>query len=310
MHRDRTDAAAPLTAAALWGGMYVVSKWGFGAIPPLTLGFLRVVLGAVVLLAVVRRRSPRRSFDAGERRRFVVLGFWVTATIATQFVGTELTTASQGSLLTVLTPVFTLLLGWLVLDERLTGRRVGGIALAAAGTLVVIAGQYDLTAMSTASVSGVLALLAASFAWAAFTVWGAPLVRRYSALETATYATVAAVPMLGVLVPVEFWSRGLSPADVPVTPGVVGAVLYLGVLSTATAWFLWYKGVEYLDAGAVAAFFFVQPLVGALLGTVLLDESLGTLFVVGGIIMGAGIYVVSTTGRTTRERRDGAETPE
>lgn len=289
----RAGAFAPLAAAALWGGMYVVSKWGFSSIPPVTLAFLRVALGAAVLFAVVRASKPARSFSRAEWRRFGVLGFWVTVTLVTQFVGTDLTNASQGALLTVLTPVFTLVLAVAALDEHLTARKTAGIGLAALGTVLVLAGRYDLAGIAAGNLAGVLLLLAASFGWAAFTVWGKPLVRRYSALETATYSTVLAVPMLAVLVPVEVATRGVSLAAIPVTPAVAGAVLYLGLLSTAGAWYLWYKGLEYVDAGTVAVFFFAQPAVGATLGALVLGEVLGPLFLAGGAVMAAGVYVVS-----------------
>ncbi|WP_227353529.1 DMT family transporter [Haladaptatus salinisoli] len=289
----RADSLAPLSAATLWGGMYVVSKWGFAAIPPVTLAFLRVVLGGATLLLVVRLTAPKRSFSRSERRRFVVLGGWIALTIVTQFVGTDLTNASQGSLLTVLTPVFTLPLGVVVLGESLSGRKVGGMALAAVGTLVVLAGRYDLAAIGRGNLLGVLALFAASFGWAGYTVWGKPLVRTYSALETATYSTLASIPLVGVLVPLEL-AAASSPFVAPVTPAVVGAVLYLGVLSTAAAWFLWYRGLEALDAGVVAVFFFAQPVVGAALGALFLSESLGPGFVAGGVVMGVGVWVVNT----------------
>ncbi|MFC4451439.1 DMT family transporter [Halorussus aquaticus] len=295
MDTNPVYALAPLAAASLWGGMYVVSKWGFSAIPPVTLGFLRVVIGAAVLLVVVRRARPAREFSRTDRRRFVALGVAVTATIVTQFVGTDLTNASQGALLTVLTPVFTLLLGVTALSEPMTRRKTGGMTLAAVGTLSVLAGQYDLTRMASGNALGVAALLVASLAWAAYTVYGKPLVRTYSALETATYSTVAAVPMLGVLAAAELAVSGFSLADVPLSLPVAGAVLYLGVLSTAVAWYLWYKGLEYVDAGTVAVFFFVQPFVGALLGALLLGEAIGTDFVAGGAVMAVGVYIVSTS---------------
>ena len=294
-------AYAPLLAAAFWGGMYVVSKWGFDAIPPVTLAFLRVVVGAAVLGGVVRLRYPSRRFTRREWRSFAALGGWVALTLATQFVGTELTTASAGSRITVLTPVFTVFIGVIVLDELLTRRRTVGVGLALAGTLVVLGGQYDLAAVGAGSAVGVAMLVVASVGWAAYTVWGKPLVRRYSALETATYSTMLAVPMLGVFVPFELSMRGISPAELPVTPPVVAAVLYLGVLSTAAAWYCWYKGLEYADAGTVAVYFFAQPLVGAALGALLLDEPIGGWFVVGGVIMAVGIYVVSTDGASGGE---------
>ncbi|TKX83054.1 EamA family transporter, partial [Halorubrum sp. SS5] len=98
-----------------------------------TLGFLRVTLGAAALLLVVTARGgplPSR----GEWATFAALGGWVTLTVATQFVGTELTNASQGSLLTVLTPVFTVALGAVVVGERVTGRKAAGMAVAGIGT--------------------------------------------------------------------------------------------------------------------------------------------------------------------------------
>jgi drug/metabolite transporter (DMT)-like permease len=288
-----TYALAPLAASSLWGGMYVVAKWGLGIIPPVLLSFLRVALASVVLLAVVRLTKPERSFSRADRRRFLLLGAVITLTLTTQLVGTELTNASQSSLLTVLTPVFTLALGVVVLDESLARAKTAGMGLAIAGTTLVLAGQYDLTNMAAGNAAGVVALLVASFAWAAYTVWGRDLVRTYSALETATYATVASTPMILVLVPVEFAVRDVSLGPSAVTGLLVLAVLYLGVFSTAAAWYLWYKGLESVDSGTVAVFFFAQPVVGSALGAVVLDEQLGPLFFLGGALMAAGVYVVS-----------------
>ncbi|MFC5366257.1 DMT family transporter [Salinirubrum litoreum] len=295
---------APLGAAVLWGGMYVVSRWGFEAIPPVTLAFLRVLLGGVVLLLVVRLREPTRSFSRAEWSRFALLGVWVAVTLATQFLGTALTTASQGSLLTVLTPVFTLALGVALLDESLSRAKVVGTGLALAGTLVVVAATTDLGTLDggagggslggTVGGLGVLALLLASLGWALYTVQGAPLVRRYGALTTATYSTLFAVPLLAVGAGVEVVTTGADLGAISWTPALLAAVGYLGVASTALAWYLWYKGLEYVDSGTVAVFFFAQPVVGTVLGVLLLDEQAGPAFLLGGAVMAVGIYVVSS----------------
>ncbi len=290
----RAAAGGPLLAAVFWGGMYVVSKWGFAAIPPVTLSALRMALGAATLLVVVRLTRPSRSFARREWLRFAGLGTLVALTIVTQFVGTDLTTASQGSLLTVLTPVFTVLLGVTLLDERLTRRSLVGMGLAVAGTAVVVAGRYDLSSLDGGSALGVGVLLVASLGWAGYTVFGKPLVRRYSALEAATYSTALAVPITVALLPFEYALTDAAVASLRVTPAVVAAVAYLGVVSTAAAWYCWYKGMEVADASVVAVFFFAQPVVGAALGAALLGESLGPAFLVGGGVMATGVYLVST----------------
>lgn len=288
-------AIAPLIAAALWGGMYAVSKWGFRSIPPLTLAFLRVVLGASILLILVRVVKPDRSFGSREWLQFGFLAIWVAITMAMQFVGTAMTNASQGALLTVLTPVFTVLLALVVLDESLSRQKVVGISGAALGTIIVLGGRYDLSALTAEWIFGVIFLFVASFGWAAYTVWGKSLVRRYSALETATYSTLLSIPILGIFVPVELSSLGFLFTQLT-TPGVLGAVLYLGVFSTAAAWYLWYKGLEYVDAGTVSVFFFAQPVIGTGLGIVFLGEAIGLQFVIGGVVMTVGIYIVTVAG--------------
>lgn len=296
--RARTFALAPLLASVLWGGMYVVSKWGFDAVPPVTLAALRVAVGTVVLLLVVGPLSPdggtRPAVDRADWWGFGVLGFWVAVTLVTQFVGTDLTTASEGALITVLTPIATVALGVAVLGERLTLRRASGMTVALGGTIVVVTARNDVTAIGSGGTLGVSLLLLASVGWAVYTVWGKPLVRKYSALETATYSALLATPMLVAASAVELAVTGVSPTDVPVTAGTIGTVLYLGVAATAIAWYLWYKGVEYVDTGTVAVYFFAQPVVGAALGAALLGEALGVGFAVGGGLMAVGIYVVST----------------
>ncbi|MFC7027544.1 DMT family transporter [Halomicroarcula sp. GCM10025710] len=296
MDRERLLATAPLLAAILWGGMYVVSKWGFSEIPPLTLAFLRIVLGAAVLYLVVRLTTPNRSFARREWRRFAALAVWLTAALSTQFVGTDLTNASQGSLLTILTPVFMVALGVSALGERLTGGKVAGIGLASVGTLVVLLGQYDVRALTGGNGLGAALLLFSAFSFAAFSVFAKPLIERYSALETATYATVLSVPLFGALVPVEPYLRPDALASVSMTLPVVGAVLYLGLLSTAAAWYCWYKGMEYADASTVAVYFFAQPVVGIVLGAALLGESAGPSVVGGGALLVLGVFLVNRAG--------------
>lgn len=80
-------ALAPLAAAALWGGLYVVSMWGFESVPPVTLAFLRVLVGAAALLAVVRLTSPRRQFARRDLLGFAGLGLVITASLSTRFSG-------------------------------------------------------------------------------------------------------------------------------------------------------------------------------------------------------------------------------
>lgn len=301
----------PLLAACLWGGMYVVSRAGFGLIPPVTLGALRVIIGGAALtlaLWLATRRNPKLSATAwtsGDRWRAIVLGGIVAATIITQFLGTALASAHDGALLTTVTPVFVVLLAWMLLGEQPRWPVVVGMLLAVVGVAIVVAAQ---TATSGGSANHETALLGdgllvlSALCWALFTVVGAPLIRRHSALVAATSATrwslLFMLPAAAIELALRDDWRALS-----LSPGAVGAVLYLGLGATALAWFLWYRGIAHMEAGVASIYFFAQPVVGGLLAGLFLHEALTGAFWLGGLVLAAGILVVAWAPSATSTPR-------
>jgi drug/metabolite transporter (DMT)-like permease len=185
-------------------------------------------------------------------------------------------------------------LGVTRLGEHLTKGKVVGTSLASVGTLVVLLGQYEVNTFTNGNLIGVGLLLFSAFSFAAFSAFAKPLIERYSALETATYATVLSVPLFAALVPFELYLRPSALGSV--TLPVIGAVLYLALMSTAAAWYCWYKGMEYADASTVAVYFFAQPIVGILLGSILLGESIDLSIVSGGIPLVLGVFLVNKAG--------------
>lgn len=295
---------APLLAACLWGGMYVVSRASFNAIPPITLGLLRVIIGGLTLWLALKLTARRAGAAAavtaerGDQWRFLLLGGTLAATIITQFWGTALASAHDGALLTTMTPVFVAPLAWALLGERPGWRVVGGTGLALAGVVIVVAANVSAggAASSGSALLGDALLLISALCWALFTVLGAPIVRRRSALVASTYATLWSILLLAPFVPFELAQR---PFGV-ITPSLVLAVLYLGWGATSLAWFLWYKGIEHLDAAVAAVFFFAQPLVGGLLSAVFLHETLSPGFWLGGAVLAGGIVLASMQKPQTR----------
>ena len=129
MNKTLVGLLCGLGAAVIWGGMYVVSKVVLEIIPPFMLVSLRLLLGALTLLIVQLIQGlpkiSRRQFAQVVGVGFVGYGI----SLSLQFLGTKLSTAANGSLVTSATPAFVLLFAWLLLKERITPRRL--IALAA-----------------------------------------------------------------------------------------------------------------------------------------------------------------------------------
>jgi drug/metabolite transporter (DMT)-like permease len=90
------------------------------------------------------------------------------------------------------------------------------------------------------------------------------------------------------------------------TPLLWAAVLYLGVVATAGAFYFWNKGLSLVEAGTASVFFFLQPVVGALLGWLVLGEQLTTSFFIGGGVILLAVVIASLPQKTYETQSNGA----
>ena len=285
--KNRWGIFAGLTAASIWGAMYVVSKVVMEVIPPFTLITLRLLLGSLTLWLII-------AFQGGiglSRQQYLrVVGVgWIGygVSIGFQFVGTKLSTASNGALVTSATPAFVLLFGAWILGERITKRRLAALGLATAGVIVVI--DPRTVSLSSEMFLGNLSLVAAAITWALYSV----LIRKVTRdLDTLRVSLVAFWG--GFIVAIPMGIREVNTIGVgEITAGVIAGVLFLGIISTALAMYLWNTAFVLLEAGAASLTFFAQPVVGAALGAYFLGERLTPLFLIGGVLIGLGIYLAA-----------------
>lgn len=265
--------------------MYAVSKVVLDVIPPLTLVALRFSLTALVLFAAVRfTRAPHVARRDWPLLAFTGIGGFAVS-IVTQFLGTRLTTAANGALVTSAAPAFIVLFAALILHEPLTKRRLLSLFLATLGVVVVI-NPTDLSG----SLAGNLALLVAAITWGLYSVLVRVAVQKYPPLTVSAYAVLAGALATLLLSPLELAFTPLGQITLPIVLGV----LYLALIATALALYLWNRALHILGAGVTSIFFFAQPVVGALLGWLFLHETLGVSFLAGGALI--LLAVTLTTG--------------
>jgi drug/metabolite transporter (DMT)-like permease len=287
MNRSTLGILAGLGAASIWGGMYVVSKVVLDIIPPFTLVTLRLFLGIVVLWLLVARRGGT-GFTFKQILLAVGVG-WVGygVSLGFQFVGTRLSTASNGALVTSATPAFVLLFAAWILGERITPKRLAALLIASLGVVAVI--DPRTAQFSSSSFLGNLSLVAAALTWALYSV----LVRKVTFdLDVLPATMVFFWGGLLVSFPAALWELQIIPLG-QITWSVVLGVLYLGIVSTALAMFLWNKAFATLEAGVASLTFFAQPVVGASLGMLFLKEQLSLLFIFGGLLIGIGLWLAA-----------------
>ena len=277
-------------AASIWGGMYVVSKYVLKFIPPFTLVWLRYAI-AFVFLYLILRLVQRRTGTCSriDRKGWLLLG-WIGfigyfVSISCQFIGTMLSDAHTGALITAATPAFIVIFARFVLKETLTVQKAVSLLIATLGVAIVVGWNPNLGTYFWGSII----LVVAAITWALLSVYVKLASYRYSSLTITTYAILFALVFTTPFMLGEIQTNNILLNDSLIILGV----LYLGIISTAGAFFLWNKGMEMMDAGIGSLFFFFQPLVGSFLGWLLLNERLDLNFFIGGALILVGVLIVT-----------------
>ncbi|MCU5274484.1 DMT family transporter [Bacillus cereus] len=277
-------------AASIWGGMYVVSKYVLDFIPPLTLVWLRFIIAFVVLYGILKLAEKKQKKKVTIRKKDWLLFTWIGfigyfISITCQFIGTKLSDAHTGSLVTSATPAFMVIFAALILKEKLSARRLLSTILATIGVIIVIGWDIEIGSYFI----GTIILVGAAITWALLSIYVKIASIQFSSLVITTYAIFFS---LFFITPFMIWELQTSSIGT-VNTYVIFGVLYLGIVSTAGAFFLWNKGLELIDASIGSLFFFLQPIVGSLLGWLLLNETLNSNFFIGGILIICSVLITT-----------------
>lgn len=274
-------------AASIWGSMYVVSKYVLEFVPPFTLLWLRYAI-AGLLLSIFMIISRKYKVKAKDLRLLIWIGFiGYFVSVGTQFLGTKLSDAHTGALLTASSPVFTFLLARMLLQETITRRKLLSLVLSIVGMVTVI----GFSPAAHNSWAGSLYLVIAAITWALLSVYVKKASANYSSLTITTYAILFA---LLFTTPAAAWEMQSHTLELFANPLVWLGTLYIGMISTAVAFFLWNKGMDLMDASVGSLFLCFQPIVGSFLGWYLLNEQLDARFFIGAALIIGGLIVVSS----------------
>ena len=297
--RDRLLAAF---VALLWGANFLAIHVGLEHFPPLFLAALRFAVIAVpAVLLVPRPRVPLRWLVG------YGLGFG-TVQFLFLFVAMDIgMPTGLASLVLQASAPFTVLLGAVLLRERVTARQAIGIALAVLG-LAAIA----VTRAQTAALLPVVLTLLGALGWA-FGNLASRLAAPPNPLHLTLWMAVAPpIPLLVASWVVEGPAAGWDALRAAVTPaGVPGllALAYIAVLATVLGSGIWTALMRRHPAGVVAPYSLLVPVVGMGLAALVLGERpsvvelLAGVVIVGGVLLGTPRPVLAPVRNMTEPVR-------
>jgi drug/metabolite transporter (DMT)-like permease len=289
--RRDVDLAGALTAllvSLFWGANPVAIKLGLEDAPPLRLAWMRFVVGgaAVTLWAWSTHRLTGLSLRRDEWPPLLVLGLLFAAQIGTMNIGTSLTSAAHSAILLNLYAVHTVVLShFLIPGDRLTARKLAGVAIAYGGIALLLARQAT---SNTASLLGDALMFVSALLLAERTVYLARAVQRLEPVKLIlSQAAIGCAIFLAA-------SLAVEAAPTRWTPRLVVALAYQGVLIAGFNFVVNLWLLRHYRPSALAAYFLTQPIFGVLIAALVTGDRLTADLLVASVAVAIGI------GLTTR----------
>jgi drug/metabolite transporter (DMT)-like permease len=279
-------------AVVIWGGTFIATKIALQEVSPATIVWLRFAMGVVILGAAVFSRKQFALPEKNEWLYLALLGFLgVTFHQWLQATGLQTAKATTTAWIVATTPVFIAILGWLGLKEKLSWVQVSGIVVAAFGVLLIVSkGNFSLFFSGGEGTFGDLLIFISALNWAVYTILSRRELARHPAARMMFY-----VMLLGWLF-TNIWIFGFGPGLSEIgqlTTRGWGAILVLGVFGSGLAYIAFYDALQALPASQLGAFFNIEPLVTALLASVMINEALTIISLVSGAIIIFGVWLVN-----------------
>jgi DME family drug/metabolite transporter len=290
----RRGVVAIAAAGVLWGttGVVVQLVRQSTDLDPVGIGFYRLAIAALVLLVFMARQlRPAVSALRAHPVVLALVGAGLGAYQALYFLAVAWGGVAMATVVSLgLAPV--LLAGWeAARSRRMPGRATLGSVAAAVAGLALITG-FDVSPTDTAPrpLWGLLAAVCCGIGYAATTVLSRNVGQHLQPLVLTTVSTVIGAL---TLLPIALVSSGFAfPAEL----GAAAMLAYLGVVTTAVAYVLFYAGLQTTSGSAAVVLTLLEPLTAALLAVVVLGERLTLPITVGGLLLLGAVVTASRSG--------------
>jgi drug/metabolite transporter (DMT)-like permease len=214
----------------------------------------------------------------------------VTFFFAAQYTGIQMAGASIAAILVcLLSPILISILSARIFKDRLTKKQVLGIMIAAAGTLIVVAGGTLSFQTNSSFLVGSIILLSTPILWATYSLLGKKLLEKYDAFLIVSYINV-----LGGLFLIPFsMAENSFHLILSLTAYEWLAVLFLAATCSVLGYFIWFFMLKRVNAASVSSFLFAEPLVTVSFAVAFVGETLSIFTIAGGLLIFAGVYLVT-----------------
>ena len=278
-------------AHTIWGAHFVVSKITLQEFPVFTLAFLRFALACLFIAPFFLIHKKKVKIKLKHVPKLTLAGvFIVSLNIAFFFSGIKITDATSASVITLIIPILSVILGWWFLREKVFLVNLLGIIFGLFGAIVIIGvPELLLGDFQPLKLLGNLLILLASISFVVGALFSRQMLKIYPSLVVTAFAFLVGVITFLPLAAFEYIQNPSWISKIT-TLGIFG-LIYMTLLSSISAYFLFEWGLAKTSLIKADLFQYIEPLVASSLAILILGEQLSINVLVGAFLIIFGVFL-------------------
>lgn len=284
-------------AALFWGGNAVAGKFLADSLPPVTISFIRLTIGVLIMSPIIIRLFKRER--GAFREHFKLLFFLaVTGVIGFNLLiywALNYTSAINATLLNSTSPLFIFLLSALLIGEKMELKYWMSMALSMIGVLFVITQGSIGRLIALQFNIGDLIMVLAVISWALYSIY----IKKISGKlpSVAIFGFTLAIGFV-VMIPAVAIELAFVPVHA-INLAELGALLYIGIFPSICSFLLWNRAVAMIGPSKASISLNLIPVFGAAAAFLFLGEMITVPQIIGGCLVFIGVFITSFTKKKT-----------
>ncbi len=282
----------------IWGSAFLFIKLALDNFPPTTLVFIRLALGATVMLMVLAIKTGYlQSISPKLWLFFLCMALLGNALPFTAISwGQQFVSSGIAGLMMAIVPLSTLFLAhFFIPGETITPRKLTGFCGGFIGVFVLMAPELEFNSDNT-QLWGMLAFLIAGLAYSASNIMAKLRPPSNDLFTTTAVLCLSSLMMLPLSL-----GTGEPWLSTPLQPAAVISIAILGLVCTALATYLYYRVLRSAGPAFVSQMNYFIPIWALLIGVIFLDETIGLNAIVALVLILSGIFIAHSGQQTNEE---------
>ena len=262
-------------SAAIWGVSFPITKMGLDYFSPITFAFVRYLIASILFLIV---SLPLNNFRGIDIKRISLLGLTgVTLPTILQNFGLQSTSAHITGFIQSTGPIYTVILAYIFLREKINIYKIVGIIIAIMGVYILISPE------SGGDMKGNILVLLSAISYSIGGIVAKSLLNDGNkALHVISLSSIMGTFFLAPMIFMEnirFEMEGMK------------YLLFLSIFTTFIAYIMWYKAMEMMEISRLSFFTYLIPLFALASSSIFLDEKVRMIALLAGLMAVLGVAI-------------------